>query len=412
MHDVTTIVYTYTGDGLRVGQSANGEETLYAWDWASPVPELLSDGDAVYLVGHDTLGQLAEGVRTYYLPDALGSVRQTVDGAGAVVQAREWTPYGEEVGAAQAGLGYAGEWQDAAVGLVYLRARWYNPTTGRFTQGDPFPGLQSQPLSLHPYLYVLANPANLTDSAGLTSHLGLSAPDDDRDLTLWLYWELKANADGPDARFIRYALAGGPGYDKWQRLIWMRIGVAWWINLVKDRARWDFKHRIRQEIGQDIILFHGDGYRWYEYSVPGNIFYAYVGRAVGFTGLALHWGAGYAEVTDPAHKPGEPWYIQVCQSPDTCRLYIEYLQPCSMPVRDIGYFNPNWTETWFDNPGDYNNVEFGVRLYDTSGLGLTLQQFHTHLALYGDSLTPGQARQLGYRNPNWPYRVGYFDGPN
>ena len=90
----------------------------------------------------------------------------------------------------------------------------------------------------------------------------------------------------------------------------------------------------------------------------------------------------------------------------------EYLQPCSMPVKDIGYFNPNWIGTWFDDPSDYNNVEFGVRLYDTYRLGLTLQQFHTHLALYGDSLTPGQAHELGWRNPNWPYRVGYFNGPD
>jgi len=41
-------------------------------------------------------------------PDGLGSMRQETDGAGAVVSAREWSPYGVEVGAAQAGLGYTG----------------------------------------------------------------------------------------------------------------------------------------------------------------------------------------------------------------------------------------------------------------------------------------------------------------
>jgi RHS repeat-associated protein len=58
------------------------------------------------------------------------------DAAGAVVSGREWTPYGVEVGAAQAGLGYTGEWWDAAVGLQYLRARWYAPQIGRFTRMD------------------------------------------------------------------------------------------------------------------------------------------------------------------------------------------------------------------------------------------------------------------------------------
>lgn len=79
---------------------------------------------------YDTLGW--EGARTpmepvewtYVLPDALGSVRQETDAAGAVTAVREWPPYGEEVGGAQAGLGFTGEWFDANVGLTYLRARW------------------------------------------------------------------------------------------------------------------------------------------------------------------------------------------------------------------------------------------------------------------------------------------------
>ena len=37
-----TIAYTYTADGLRVGQAVAGAVTTYAWDWAAAVPELLS----------------------------------------------------------------------------------------------------------------------------------------------------------------------------------------------------------------------------------------------------------------------------------------------------------------------------------------------------------------------------------
>ncbi len=166
-----TIAYTYTAEGLRVAQNANGTLTTYAWDWASPVPELLSDGDALYLVGLDTLGRQEGGEWAYVLPDGLGSVRQAVDGAGAVVSAREWSPFGVEVGAAQAGStesawGFTGEWYDANVGLEYLRARWYSPQVGIFPSPDPFPGLQAQPLSLNPYLYVLANPVNAADPSG------------------------------------------------------------------------------------------------------------------------------------------------------------------------------------------------------------------------------------------------------
>ena len=75
-----TIIYTYTADGLRVAQAVigfgepAGDVTTYAWDWASGLPEMLSDGASLYLVGHDTLGRFAEGAGwAYHLPDALGS---------------------------------------------------------------------------------------------------------------------------------------------------------------------------------------------------------------------------------------------------------------------------------------------------------------------------------------------------
>jgi hypothetical protein len=38
------------------------------------VPELLTDGDKMYLVGHDTLGRADAAGWTYAVPDALGSM--------------------------------------------------------------------------------------------------------------------------------------------------------------------------------------------------------------------------------------------------------------------------------------------------------------------------------------------------
>jgi RHS repeat-associated protein len=159
-----TLVYTYNADGLRVAQSKSVASVqsvdTFTWDWATPstgsgqapVPELLSDGESLYLIGYDTLGwQRGDGLApseaegwTFVLPDALGSVRQELvlseaegtDAAGAVTAVREWSPYGEEVGGAQAGLGYTGEWYDTSVGLQYLRARWLDVGTRRFTQMD------------------------------------------------------------------------------------------------------------------------------------------------------------------------------------------------------------------------------------------------------------------------------------
>ncbi len=172
-----TLVYTYastslsagTAGGLRVAQSVDGDVTEFAWDWASGLPELLSENGNLYLVGHETLGQWNGSAWAYTLPDALGSVRQVTDEAGAVTAAREWTPYGVEVGGAQAGLGYAGEWQDAALGLAYLRARWLDSQVGRFTRRDVWEGNYSLPQSLHAYAYVRSNPLKYADPSGYTA---------------------------------------------------------------------------------------------------------------------------------------------------------------------------------------------------------------------------------------------------
>jgi len=161
-----TLVYTYNADGLRVAQTVDGETNVFTWDWVTGVPELLSDGESLYLISYDTLGWQNGDDWTFVLPDALGSVRQETDAAGAVTAVREWSPYGEEIGGAQNGLGYAGEWFDANVGLTYLRARWYAPYLSQFVSQDPFPGLRTQPFSLHPYVYVLASPISATDPSG------------------------------------------------------------------------------------------------------------------------------------------------------------------------------------------------------------------------------------------------------
>jgi RHS repeat-associated protein len=60
---------------------------------------------------------------------------------------------------------FAGEQLDPS-GLYYLRARYYDPHAGRFTQMDPFPGLLTLPGTLNPYLYTLNNPVNWVDPSG------------------------------------------------------------------------------------------------------------------------------------------------------------------------------------------------------------------------------------------------------
>ena len=103
----------------------------------------------------------------YPLPDGLGSVRHLTNSAGAVVQSYRFSPFGMPLGAGGSGaFGYAGEQWDAATNLLYLRARWDNPATGRFLTRDPFSGLAGLPQTPHPSVYARNNPLHLTHPSG------------------------------------------------------------------------------------------------------------------------------------------------------------------------------------------------------------------------------------------------------
>jgi RHS repeat-associated protein len=61
---------------------------------------------------------------------------------------------------------YRGEQYDSDLALYYLRARYYNPTTGRFLSRDPNAGALIAPASLHKYLYANGDPVDSIDPTG------------------------------------------------------------------------------------------------------------------------------------------------------------------------------------------------------------------------------------------------------
>ncbi|MEZ4294892.1 MAG: fibrinogen-like YCDxxxxGGGW domain-containing protein [Polyangiaceae bacterium] len=103
-----------------------------------------------------------------------GSVTGWTDAAGALAGERAYDAWG---GIAQAtGFasehGYLGERQDAATGLVYLRARWYDPATKRFLTPDRAEASTDDSRSLNRYVYGADDPTNKEDRAGEFFSLG------------------------------------------------------------------------------------------------------------------------------------------------------------------------------------------------------------------------------------------------
>jgi RHS repeat-associated protein len=90
------------------------------------------------------------------------------DQSGAITYARTYDPYGvvtQAGGTSQSAYGYTGEQQDTS-GMVYLRARYYNPTDGRFQSRDTWGGDDNSPMSFNRWNYVEGNPVNLSDPSG------------------------------------------------------------------------------------------------------------------------------------------------------------------------------------------------------------------------------------------------------
>jgi RHS repeat-associated protein len=71
---------------------------------------------------------------------------------------------------------YRGEQFDYDLGLYYLRARYFNPLTGRLLSRDPYAGEPPTPATLHKYLYANGDPVNLGDPSGMLVPTPTPAP--------------------------------------------------------------------------------------------------------------------------------------------------------------------------------------------------------------------------------------------
>jgi len=104
----------------------------------------------------------------WMVQDGLGSLRGVADHSAAVLWSGSPAPYGgyfDETGTRQTHYGFTGEPTDGN-GLLYLRARYYNPAAGVFTARDPFEGVATRPMSLNGYSWVEGNPINFIDPSG------------------------------------------------------------------------------------------------------------------------------------------------------------------------------------------------------------------------------------------------------
>ena len=167
--DSATTGFAYNGDGLRDSLTYDSNTTTFTWDVNASVPQVLDDGNFRYVYGLGLISEVDNSDNTYYyLSDGLGSTAALTDDSGALENTYEYDAFGairDSSGSQDNGFTFTGEQTDASTGLEYLRARYYDPQTGRFMSRDPLAAIPFWPE--HAYTYVGSNPANLVDPYGL-----------------------------------------------------------------------------------------------------------------------------------------------------------------------------------------------------------------------------------------------------
>lgn len=122
-----------------------------------------------YLYGNGRTGVEKEGKSSYYLYNGNGSVSGLISEKDVLGSSYRYDPYGVLVSGTPDAVnyyGYNGESTGAKTGLQYLRARYYQASTGTFTSEDSDLGSKREPLTRNRYAYVTNNPANYQDPSG------------------------------------------------------------------------------------------------------------------------------------------------------------------------------------------------------------------------------------------------------
>lgn len=167
--------FTYDGDGNRVKVVVGNDEFGYVWDLVGDLPVVLAQhgpaGTTKFVYGLSLISAEGPGFLNFYHYDGLGSVIALTNEEGQKkceyaydVWGTPEIPSGRLVG--ENNLAFTGQQYDLSTNLLYLRARYYDPTIGRFLSRDPVAGFTANTQNLNQYTYCYNNPVGLTDPSG------------------------------------------------------------------------------------------------------------------------------------------------------------------------------------------------------------------------------------------------------
>jgi RHS repeat-associated protein len=173
-NSVTVVEYEYDHSGNRISRTEDGRKVSYLIDTTRPHSQVLAEYSAEgllvsYTYGSDRISQTGESGTLVFLHDSHSGTRELRSEQNEVVASFRYDAFGnvvEQLGGNKTNALYRAEFRDPLTGFDNLRARNYDPTTGRFVSRDQVETEFHDLVNFSRYQYVGGDPVNRSDPSG------------------------------------------------------------------------------------------------------------------------------------------------------------------------------------------------------------------------------------------------------
>jgi RHS repeat-associated protein len=369
MPNGTSTNFAYDADGRLTRQNVGSIVRGYAWDEQSEYGDVVYEYDgtntpvANYSYGAGEVVQRLGSSASYYLHDALGSVIGLTDAAGVQTDRYRYDAWGnatEVTGTTPNPFRYRGQFTDDATGLLYLRARFFTPGTGRFLTRDLADFELDNPVDLHRYRYAGSNPVNFYDPTGYVAaaEYGGIARQSAENSTIMGYrvgrlaetliscGAMILAATSVDSA-LRAAIEAGDVHPiRGKGKIWrgtpnvITVAFGWTVKKPLDRLGPDYIHNAATERGRRILLVKASMFRSGRREISWGMSGRYVNKVFEHFGKELAGVDGFfignaQNLADKCDNHAERKIVRHADPPNNALLSVGASRPVCSNCRSV-----------------------------------------------------------------------------